>query len=189
MPTARRRENARKISSSAWPSPCAGSAKIHPRARRPELQIRRAARVKRTSRGPMPAVSIRTSRLRFEALEHSGELLAAVRRMHGRAENARIGHELFARADAIAVGAHQRQILAAVLHAPSCGEFGDGRRLARTRGPDHCDDAGVDRAQLLDHGQMPESSARGRCDGFFKLGCRGRQLRQRHGNIRRNVHR
>ena len=130
------------ISSSAWPSPCAGSASSTRARAAPELQAASCS-VNRTSRGPMPAVSIRISFFDLQAFEHLRELLAAVGRVHRRAENARVSHELLASADSIGIGAHQRQVLAAVPHAPTRGELGDGRGLAGARRADDGDDAAV----------------------------------------------
>src|SRR5882757_943412 len=94
--------------------------------------------------------------LGLEPLENLRQFLAAVRHVHGGAEHACIRHQLLACADAVPVGTHEREILAAMLHAPARRQFGDARRLAGTRGTYQRDDAAVDRAQFVDHLQLLE---------------------------------
>ena len=85
----------------------------------------------------MPAVSINIQFSGFEPFQHAGQFFAAVRRVHGHAEDARVGHQLFASTDSIAIRADQRQIRNTVLQAPARGELGDGGGLARAGGADH----------------------------------------------------
>jgi len=109
--------------------------------------------------------------------------------VHRGAQNAGIGHELLTGADAIGVGAHQREIIAPVSHAPARGELCNGRRLACSGRPDQCEYAAVHGAQLIDDGQMTQQQRKRKFRGVLEPGARGRHRGERRRDIRGDIHR
>ena len=142
----------------------------HLRARGPELQRLELLAQAHVSRPHAGGVD-QDQALRFEPVEHAGQLPPGVRRVHVGAEDPGVGHELFASADAVGIGAHQREILAPVTHAPARRELGDGRGLARSGGTHHREYSAVDRAQLIDDRQMTQEQRQRKLRGVVGDSC------------------
>ena len=109
--------------------------------------------------------------------------------MHRRTENACVSHELIASADPIAVGADQRQILAAVLHAPTCGELGDGRSLARPGRSDDRHDPAAHAGKIVNHRQVLDQQRQRNVRWILQRGAPRRERRERQGHVGRYIQR